>query len=333
MLCRVAEDIFWMARYVERAIWVCRLIDVTAQVELDAGEADTHAQLWTHLLGPDSGVDARELSPRAVRHRLSFDRSNPGSLVECIRRGREAARGVRESISSEMWEQLNSLYLSLTRPDLAASVEDNPSAFYRQVRERAQFFEGLADLTMARDEAWHFNRVGKKLERADNVARVIRMHSYLLRPSPDAAPMDETVRWLAVLRSCGCAEAYAHHYALRVEPARALEFLLLNPLFPQSMRFSLNAAWESLSAIAGIGPSGAPVSNQAVRTLAMARAVVETTEVDQILSRGLEEYLSDIQSRIATAADDITATYLRYEPQSGRVVAATRAAMIMAQQQ
>ncbi len=337
MLCRVAEDTFWTSRYVERAIAVSRLVDVTWQLELDAVPAQEDAELWSHLLATDLAGsslagDERSLpSAPEIRHFLTFDGDNPESLISCIRRARSAARGVRESISSEMWEQLNTLYLALVDPRIAAKAEDNPYAFYKEVREGAQAFQGLADCTLAHTEPWHFINLGKYLERANNVARVLNLESHLLTGEGSGSG-DDTVRWLAVLRSCGSSEAYSRYYSLRVEPARVVEFLLLNPVFPQSVRFSLRAAWESLEAIAGPRVE-TEASNPAVRALGLLHARLEHAAVDEVLEDGLEAYLTEVQHQIALVSEHVTRGYLRYEPQPGRLVAVARAAMIMAAQQ
>ena len=189
MLSRVAEDIFWMSRYVERSVVVSRLIDVTLHLELDIGDSDDNADLWAPLLGPAVAGGHLQLQddshpqPREVRHHLAFNGENPNSLVSCVRRARAAARGVRESLSSEMWESLNTLYLSLVDPALIAEAEESPHPFFRRVRETAQFVQGLADCTLVRDEPWHFVTLGKYLERADSVARVLYLQAHLLTPS------------------------------------------------------------------------------------------------------------------------------------------------------
>jgi uncharacterized alpha-E superfamily protein len=339
MLCRVADDVLWMSRYVERAIAVGRLIDVTWHLELDAGDPNDATDFWAALLGPDRRALAEngELQPRDVRRYLAFDRDNPNSLVSCVWRARVAAQRVREAISSEMWEGLNALHLSLVDPRLAAEAEENPHAFYKRILSGAQFFEGLAESTMARDEAWHFLCLGRYLERADNVARVLLLKAPLLLGTeavadPHAAREDDTVRWLAVLRSCGCAEAYARYYSMRIEPARVIEFLLLNPIFPQSVRFSLDRAAEALECIAG-APRHAEASDPSVRAMGRLQARLRHTAVDEILEEGLERYLEDVQHRIHLVSEHVTAGYLRDEPQPGRLVAVARAAMIMAAQQ
>lgn len=336
MLSRVADDLFWLSRYLERAISIVRLIDVTWHLELDVAEEE-EADLWAPVLGYAAGGLHLPLpgrvgdSSHAVRRYLGLDAGNPNSLISCIASARAAARGVRESISSEMWEQLNTLYLSLVDPRLSAQAEAEPHAFYRRVCDGAQFFQGLADSTLAHEEPWHFFCLGKYLERADDVTRILSLQTQLLRDQPDHDK--DTLRWLAVLRSCGSAEAYARYYSLRVEPARAIEFLLLNPVFPQSVRFSLGAASDALRAIAEPRHRRGEAPSPALRAMGLLYAALEHAAVDEVLEQGLPEFLDDVQRRIATVYEHVTAAYLRDEPRAGRLVAAARAAMIMAAQQ
>jgi uncharacterized alpha-E superfamily protein len=335
MLCRVADDIFWMSRYVERAIAVGRLIDVIWHLDLDAGDHEDEAGFWEPLLGT-----ARDrLSPvgrptsRDVRYYLAFDPDNASSLACCIRNARAAAQGVREAITSEMWEQLNRVYLTLNTPRAAADAEDNPHAFYSRVREGMQFVQGLADSTLIRDESWLFFSLGRSLERADTIARMLVLQADMLTVGGSSSGRDDMVRWLAVLRSCGAAEAYSHYYALRIEPARVIEFLLLNPLFPQSIRFCLDTAMNALEGIAGPAVGGVGKGDLAVRALGLLAARLRHTAVDEVLEEGLEAFLEDVEHRIQVVSEHITAGYLRDEPQPGRLVAVARAAMIMAEQQ
>jgi uncharacterized alpha-E superfamily protein len=304
MLSRVADAIFWMSRYVERAVAASRLVDVTLHLELDAGSMQPAWELW-----------------------------DPKSVIACVHLAREAARGVRDSLSTEMWEELNTLHLWLTDPNASTSAQENPVVFYRRVREGAQFFQGLADSTMMHTEDWHFARLGMYLERADNVARALNLLGHLLEVDSPGFPGDDgTVRWLAVLRSCGSAEAYARYYSLRVEPARVVEFLLLNPIFPQSVRFSLNAAHDALR---GIATEQALLgsSNQAIRALGRLQARLEYAAVDELLEGGLRTFLDDLQARIADASDQVTTLYLSDVWSYRERGAAERAAMIMAVQQ
>jgi uncharacterized alpha-E superfamily protein len=341
LLCRVAENMFWLSRYVERAIAVIRVVDVTAHLELDAGDASAHdVDFWTPLLGPvvDTNValpaSANDALPRPsdVRYHLAFDSDNPNSLVACVRHARAAAREVRESISSEMWEQINTTYLALS-DSAAYDVEEDVSGFYRRIRDGLLLIEGLADVTVAHDETWSFLTLGKYLERAESVARLLKLQTYLLGGGPARLYGDETVRLLAVLRSAGSAEAYARFYSLRVEAPRVLEFLLLNPTFPQSVRFSLGSAWAALRSVAYTLCYVDINTSPPVRALGRLRAQLEHASVDEIIEQGLDEFLQDVQTATAELTDSITREYFRFTPISGRQMAVARAAQIMAAQQ
>jgi uncharacterized alpha-E superfamily protein len=342
LLCRVAENMFWLSRYVERAIAVIRVVDVTAHLELDAGEREVEeADFWTPLLGPtlatdgvDGATPTRMPAPSDVRYHLAFDVDNPSSLVSCVRQARAAAREVRDSISSEMWEQINTSYLSLSGPNAVREVEDNLHGFYRRVRDDLVLIQGLADATVAHDEPWHFLCLGTFLERAANLSRILGLQSHLLTAGDTPAFGDDTVRWLAVLRSAGSAEAYARYYSLRVEPPRVIEFLLLNVSFPQSVRYSLGAAWTALEAIVRTCGGGADISSSPPsRALGLLRARLEHASVDEVLEQGLPDFLADVQDGIALVSDRVTRAYFRHEPRGGRHIAVARAAQIMAAQQ
>ena len=326
MLARVADDLYWMARYIERGIAVSRLIDVTRHLELDVGVEER--DFWGPLVG------AVDLSAEDVSFFLLSDRLNPDSLVSCVRHARELARGIRESISSEMWEELNTLQQSLAVPGRQRQAQGDSVAFQRVIRQRLQYVQGLIESTLAHDEPWDFLNLGTYLERADGVVRLLRRQAHLLAPLDHQEPSDaDMVRWLAVLRSCGSAEAYARFYSLRVEPARVVEFLLLNEVFPQSVRFSLAAAKDALIAVAALRTAAANDAGPAGRTLGRVRADVEHAAIDEIFEVGLEEFLSEVQRSIAQVSDEIVATYLRDEPQPSRLVGVARAAQLMAAQQ
>ena len=295
-----------MSRYLERAIAVSRLADVTLHLSLDARDR------------ADDDVDP-------------FAPEDPNSPIACIRHARFAAREVRESISSEMWERLNTLYLSVVAPGSRARAEENPYTWLKHVREEAQAVQGLADSTLVHTEEWHFFCLGMYLERAANVARVLTLESHLLTFDDGPAREDETVRCLAVLRSCGSAEAYSRYYSLRVEPARVVEFVLLNPLFPQSIRYSLNGAWLALRSIALAG--SIDETNPALRALGRLQASVEHTAIDEILERGLASFLSGLQRSTWEVADQITRIYLSDLSVEQHAMPVARAAMIMAAQQ
>ena len=351
MLCRVADDLFWMSRYVERAVAVGRLIDVTLSLELDVGDSRTirrslGAAAWPASAAGDGGnILSQRCARRAPdpgRASLPGVRSRELQLADLLHPAR--ARRRRAVCASPSRARCGS---SSTRsrshsPIRSAEAEEDPHAFFSACAKGCQFFQGLADCTLAqrRRLALHQPRQVLGARRQRRPRPYLQAH-LLITPDPRVHVMlasgpgtadDPTVRWLAVLRSCGCAEAYARYYSLRVEPARVVEFLLLNPLFPQSVRFSLGAAWDALRRIHEARSSPATASPE-VRALGLLRARLEHAAVDEILEEGLDAYLADVQQRIVTVSDHVTRIYMRDEPQPGRLVAVTRAAMIMAAQQ
>ncbi|MBV9898023.1 MAG: alpha-E domain-containing protein [Chloroflexi bacterium] len=334
LLCRVAENLFWLSRYIERAVSIARVIDVTAHLELDAGDAGTPAvDFWIPLLGPtlaNVAPDAPLPRPEDVRYFLAFDADNSNSLVSCVRNARNAARGVRESLSSEMWEQLNTTYLRLAEPKRLAELEDDLHAFSRQTRDSLLLVQGLAEITLAHDEVWQFLSLGMYLERADGLSRSLERESHLLTNDSTTEFGNDAVRWLAVLRSAGSSEAYSRYYSLRVQPVRVLEFLLLNPAFPQTLNFSVTAAWRALEAIAQENTmrSGPPL-----RALVRTRAALEHASIDEVLEQGLKEFLLRIRTNIADASDQIARAYFRYATEATQQHAVARAAQIMAAHQ
>ncbi|MBV9170687.1 MAG: alpha-E domain-containing protein [Chloroflexi bacterium] len=342
LLCRVAENMFWLSRYIERAIAVIRVVDVTTHLDLDAGDDSANdVDFWTPLLGPvvDTNLalattgNAPLPRPSDVRYHLAYDPDNPNSLVACVQHARAAAREVRESISTEMWEQINRTYLALSDSARVYDVEEDVSGFYRRIRDGLLLIQGLADVTIAHDEAWSFLTLGKYLERAESVARLLKLQSYLLAGGPTHLYGDQTVRLLAVLRSAGSAEAYARFYSLRVEPPRVLEFLLLNPSFPQSVRFSIVAAWTALECVAHVVGYSDINTAPPVRTLGRLRAHLEHASVDEIIEEGLEQFLNTVQTAIHQLTDSITREYFHFTPGAGRQMAVARAAQLMAGQQ
>jgi uncharacterized alpha-E superfamily protein len=258
----------------------------------------------------DAAIAQREVLVREVHHRIKNNLQGVAGLLQQI--------GAR-------------------RPEMAAAMsevaERNPHAFFQRVRNEAQLIQGLADATLAHDECWHFVRLGTFLERADNVAHTLALQAHLLRD--DGRNEADMVRWISVLRSCGAAEGYARYYSLRVEPARVVEFLLLNSQFPQSVRFSLQQAWKALRALSADDASPIPrhAASAATRALGLLSAQLEHAAVDEIIESGLQRYLNDVQRDLARVTDLVTRIYLRDEPHEGRLVGVARAIRLMAEQQ
>jgi uncharacterized alpha-E superfamily protein len=305
MLSRVADALFWMSRYLERAEHVALLLDVCFHLELDLrGVLSAPSGLhWTSLAvilqqSVPAGKSA-DLPPHVVlSHWLTFDLENPSSILSCVNRARNNARSIRGTISSEMWRELNKLYWKLSDPAFNGPARESPHDYYETVACGSHAFQGVCDATMTHDEGWHFIQLGKFLERADKTLRILDVLYHLLRELTD--PMDLpllNLHWAAVLRSCRAYEAYQRLYAGRVEPERVVEFLLLHPNFPRSVRFSLEESARALTAIEGPDPNRG--FSEAGRILGRVLSDLKFSEAEQVLRGDLHVFLTGVLEQCA----------------------------------
>jgi uncharacterized alpha-E superfamily protein len=336
MLSRVAEYILWMSRYVERAENTARIIDVNFRQMLDTGAAGDHSAAWEPLVSlvPQTLTLFDSLYPAvtadAVLRFMTFDLQNPNSIRSAIGFARENARSIRDGISSEMWEQINTLYLKVTGAGAEATWAANPHSFYRQVQYGSQQFQGTTDATMTHDDGWHFIQLGKSLERADSATRILDTKYRLLVESPSVDEA-EAVEWMAVLKSCSAYEAYRRRQHLaRIEHRGVARFLLLDPLFPRSVLFCVNEAWRALKTIGG--SDTAYYNNGAERSLGLLRAQLEFADIDDVLP-DLHGYLDGIQRQLNRVGDELRRVYLSAQLSPTFSSASTRAAQAMAEQQ
>lgn len=299
MLSRVAESTYWMSRYVERAENTARFVAATLTLSLDLPVSGTTP--WEALVKTSGDQDdfagrfGGATQEKVIRF-LTMDFQNPNSVVSCLSAARENARSIREIIASEMWEQLNTFYLMAR--DVAASPMNVERAqeFCEAVKQSSHLFNGITEGTLTRNEAWHFIRLGRMLERADKTSRLLDVKYYiLLRSAADVGtPIDE-VQWAALLRSASGFEMYRKRHG-RIAPATIVQFLVLDPEFPRAVRFCLNAARESLHSITGT-PQGS-FRNPPERLFGQLCSELAYTQVDEIISRGLHEYVDDLQARL-----------------------------------
>jgi uncharacterized alpha-E superfamily protein len=317
MLAREADSMYWMARYVERAEHVARLLLVNSNVLIDVGDLAPalQAQHWQGLLTilrlpqlPDAQADdQRSIGARVAQH-LTLDADNPNSIVSCLTRARENARGIRENISAEMWENLNTLYWSLHGDDAPSRFEDSPDDLYRSVMTGSMLFQGLTDQTLAHDQRWLFAQLAKYLERIDVTCRVIETKFNILKD--DQQTLESTIRnihWMAVLRSCCSIEAYRRNYVGEMDPMWVIGFLILEKSFPRTVRFSLSGALAAISAIRGGSHLGS--IDPAERILGRLEAQLEYAELSEILAVGVPNYLQRIQAGINDAALAVQKSY------------------------
>lgn len=314
MLSRVANAVYWLNRYVERAENVARFLSVNQNLTLDlrADEADQ----WRPLVittGDQAAFEARydQASPENVMHFLTFDRDNPNSILSSLTAARENARSVREIISSEMWEQINRTYLMVSDAARHNRVPSHPHDFYQDVKMASHLFVGLMESTMSHNEAWHFGRVGRLCERADKTARIVDVKYFILLPSvEDVGSTYDTILWSALLKSASAFEMYRKRYRA-VRPEKVCEFLILDRQFPRSMAGCLVLAESSLHSITGT-PIGS-FANAAERTLGQLRWDLAYAQIDEIIAGGLHEYLDNFQTRLNRVGQAIHQTFFAFK--------------------
>jgi uncharacterized alpha-E superfamily protein len=299
MLSRVADSMFWMSRYIERAENIARFIDVNAFLTMELGDAVQ--QQWGPLVavtGDEALFRERYGEPNRanVIQFLTFDEDYPNSIVSCLAAARENARIVREYISSAMWQELNRFYLMVSDQAKRAVTLDAEAEFYEDVRQGAQLFVGVTDGTMSHGEGWHFARMGRLLERADKTSRILDVRYFLLLPavSDVGTPLD-IVQWSALLRSASALNMYRAAHG-RISPNRIAEFLLLDPDFPRAVRHCCDVAERSLRFI-----TGTPMRtfrNSAEKKLGRLRSELDYTSIDDVLHEGFHEFIDRLQIRL-----------------------------------
>src|SRR4051812_6664593 len=319
MLSRVAESIFWMARYIERAENVARFIDANFNLTLDLGEelGDQWAPL-VYTTGDQEPFFARfgQATRDNVLHFLAFDAENPNSILSCLSRARENARTAREIISSDMWEELNRFYL-LVREAVAQGGKSDHD-FFAQIKRASHLLIGTTDATMSHGEAWHFARMGRLLERADKTSRIVDVKYFILLPrASDVGTRLHVVQWSALLRSASALEMYRRSHG-RIAPAKVVDFLLLDREFPRSVRYCVGGAEDSLHAITGtpVGMFG----NRAEQELGRLRSELDFTSIDDIIHAGLHEFIDQVQLGLNSTGEAIYKTFCAADASARRLL-------------
>lgn len=324
MLSRVADSLYWMSRYIERAEHTTRLLDVNLNLMLDesATSADRRWQRLLQALGNPADV-VWEGDPYALTRALAFDTSVKASVVSCIVAARENSRHVREQISTEQWHRLNSLYLSVTRSGLQKSMDgeaamnssEQPAEFLQEVMEGVHQFQGVSDSTMSHGEGWQFIQVGRYIERATATALLLEAyHEDLWRHTEGIPEGNEYLEWMGLLRSATAFEAYCKVYTADVTPDRILEFLLLDQEFPHSIRFSIDTLQRALEAIQGEG--GKSRAEPLRRLIGRLQASLNYSSVDEILNGDVVAYLRGIQHQCGNVHSMIYQLYIDYSIQT-----------------
>lgn len=314
MLSRVADAIYWMSRYIERAENVARFVDVNLHLALDFPEG---GEQWAPLVATTGDNDAfmkryGEPTRDNVIEFLTFDRESPNSIISCLAHARENARSVREIISSEMWEQANNAYLMVMDAARSRMALEASHDFFTAVKQASQLFVGITYLTMSHSEGWHFCRLGRLLERADKTSRILDVKYFLLLPQPTdvGGPLD-SLQWGALLRSASAFEMYRKRHGA-ISPSKVVDFLLLDRRFPRTVRYCLAKAERSLHAITGAAVG--TWTNSAERELGRLNAELSYADTKEILARGLHEYIDNLQLRLNYVSQLVFETFFAMKP-------------------
>ena len=324
MLSRVADSLYWMSRYLERAEHTTRLLDVNLNLMLDesAASAERRWQRVLDALGRPQDIEWMG-EPYSLTQVLTFDTTNKASILSCIIAARENSRHVREQISTEQWHRLNSLYLQVMQPEMQierqakaqAAGTTSPSEFLQSVMEAVHQFQGVTDSTMNHGEGWQFIQVGRYIERASATALLLEAyHSDLWEHPAPIGEGNEYLAWMGLLRSATAFEAYCKVYTADLTPEHIFEFLLLDEEFPHSVRFSIDSVQCALEKIQGdTGKSRA----EALRRLSgRLRASLSYSSADEILRQDVVGYLRGIQAQCRAIHDTIYELYVDYSIQT-----------------
>ncbi len=316
MLSRVADSLYWMARYIERAEHTARLLAVNLESMIEQSAEDGEAS-WARVAAALGGEAAAKADANAntVTRALAFDRTNSSSLVISLRFARDNARQVREQLSTEVWEHLNRLYLA-TRETTAESVwVHQPAQFFRQALEDLFTLGGVTYSTLRHGEGWRFLELGRYIERAQLVSRLLDIYFGVEAPGyAHPPPPPKYFDWLVLLKFCTAFEPYCKEFTAALRPEQIAQFLLFDAEFPHSVRFSIDRVVEALSYVA----PGAPPSRRAhcERLAGRLKASVDFGRIDELTGGSIDAFLVNITQQCEQIHEAVYATYIAYDAES-----------------
>ena len=306
MLSRVASHLYWMARYLERAENMARILDVGQMLALVSHDSDIEATIEPLVITDTLAAfdeSGRARTPQDVAAYLSWDAQHPSSIFNCLRSSRENARAVRAALTTEMWEDINATWLLLLQKR-HQEREPSDSAFFEWVKERSHLFRGITFATIRRDQPYHFIRLGTHIERADNTARILSVKQSMGATASSGNDVTDYYRLSAVLRSVSAFEAYRDAYREGVEERRVAELLILDRTVPRSLRF----CFEQIVRILAELPS--ENAKPARRLAATMLANLEFADVDDVHAQGYQPFLDRFIRQTALLGDAIHQAYL-----------------------
>ena len=302
-----------MSRYAERAGNTARLISVNLGLAIDIH--DSVEQEWDPIVRVTGDMALfRNLYGSATRENvinfMVLDENNPNSIISCVNHARENAGSVREIISSEMWLLINRFYHRLNSDEAKEKLLDNPGRFCEVSKVQSLLFHGSGYISISHGEAWHFSELGKQMERADNTSRILDVKYYTLLPKAELVGTSiDNMQWIALLKSTSALETYkAKHQQISIE--NVLNFLILENQFPRSIIYCVARADESLHCISN-SPAGS-YNNETEKQMGRLLSDLRFISVEEIIERGMHEYLKSFQSHINDVGNCIYDDYFSY---------------------
>ena len=313
LLARYAECLFWMARFVERAENLARILEVHETYARDRGGARD----WYTIvqLNADEEAFAKKHATASAKNVIRFylaDHENPTSISSVVKSARENGRALRPLISTEMWVQLNIFYNRLATIDDRELMPGALSPLLNQIKEACQTFTGIAEGTFYRDQAWYFYRLGRYLERGDQTTRLLDSKYYVLMRDTDITNMVNTGQWLALLRAASGYHAFRLLHQSDLTPWRIASFLLFNPSFPRSVFLCVR---EVDAALTGLKSRyNLRGGNDVAEGLDQLRAILGTRTIEEVLASGLHEFIDFIQCYLITVTDRLGVAFFGHPP-------------------
>lgn len=309
MLSRTADHLYWMARYIERAENIARMLDVNGHMQLLPQSELEVERLWRETLDSIGLLAAFDeshetLQPSAVTHFMAFDRDNPGSIYSCLRAARENAHAVRGTLTSELWETINTTWLNLREFNAESMDTDKLDEFFEWVKLRSHLFRGVSFATMMRDEATCFLRMGTLIERADNTARILDVKYNFIAQAPRHDDASEYYQWSALLHSVSAFEIYRKVYRDQITPSRVAELLIHQGNMPRSLAYCTAQIEEHLSLVNN------QRSAETRRRIGELAASLRYGRIDDVLDTGLHSFLTRFIERINDIGDRMASDFL-----------------------
>jgi uncharacterized alpha-E superfamily protein len=307
MLSRVADSLYWMSRYFERATHCSRVLEANYSLMLNPGKLSTE-QRWQNIMA-HLGLEgeAARIEPQAAIIKLMSDNELPSSIVSCITSARENASQVREQISSEMWERLNQLYHEVMQTAANMYSDSDVMRLFMALREGGYKFIGVTDASMNHGEGWHFIQLGKYMERTSSLP-------LLLDAVFSAQQGADDLDWVGLLTSCNAFEAYCKVYTADLKPEQVAEFLLLNPEFPYTARYSTEKMQGALEAIRRSAPGRK--FNKIERIAGRIHSSLAYGQIDEIMQRDFDGFLASITEECQSLHAAVHEAYIDYPIES-----------------